>query len=35
VPAAGATGWRFSTMTGRFEMNSNVVDRNNRAYYLH
>jgi general secretion pathway protein G len=35
APAAGANGWRFSTLTGRFEMNSSVLDRTNRPYVQH
>ena len=35
VPAAGANGWRFSTLTGRFEMNSNDADRAGRPYFQH
>jgi general secretion pathway protein G len=35
APAADGTGWRFSTLTGRFEMNSSALDRTNRPYFQH
>ncbi|MCC2972861.1 prepilin-type N-terminal cleavage/methylation domain-containing protein [Massilia sp. IC2-476] len=31
----GAAGWRYSLVTGRFEMNSVALDRNQRAFNTH
>ena len=36
APAAAVVpGWRYNTQDGRFEMNSNAVDRNNVAFSTH
>lgn len=34
-PAAATPGWRYNTQDGRFQMNSNAVDRNDVAFFRH
>lgn len=34
-PSAAVGGWQYSTLDGRFRMNSNALDRNNTPYFQH
>lgn len=34
-PNAANSGWQYSTLDGRFRMNSNALDRNGQAYFTH